>query len=811
MAYAKKDWPSMEIQHLLLSVADHFDLEDQAVRERQIRTWRQMKLLWANYTNIWYDEVAHDWRIYDYNQRMEINDDQSYYDKSVNVFRAYLESIIAALSVTVPTVTCYPDDAQNNLDLQTAKAGDKIAQLIYKHNEVTYLWLHALYIFCTEGLVAAYNYPKEDKKYGEYKEEKFKSETVSKYICPKCQAELDDAIMQGAPLGDVPVIEASEQLEALENAEFMPNTEDVALHGAYDQERSPIICPHCAAELDPSLQKQELIVERIIGTTTKAKSRMCIETYGGLNVKVPNYARTQEEVPCLRYSYETHYANVVEEFPHLKDEFKNGSSMSALAGESDPYESWGRLSPQYNGEYPINNTTVNHYWMRPAAFNVLPTEQAEKLRKKYPDGCKLSKVQECFAGACNESLDDYWTLTKNPLADYLHHDPLGLLLVSIQDIVNEIISLILQTMEHGISQGFADPSVLNFQKYRETEVRPGDIFPAVAKSGKSLSEFFHEIKTANLSPEVMEFYRMIQELGQLVSGALPSLFGGQLSGSKTASEYSMSRSQALQRLQTPWKMLLIWWKQIFGKVIPMYIKYTVEDEKYVERDTYGNFINTIIRKAELQGKLGSIEIEGDENLPITWMQQQEVVQRLLQSGNPELMQMLFAPENLPLLKKSIGLVDLEIPGENDRNKQFEEIQVLMDSEPIMLPPDPQMLQQAQAGQSMMPQEMEIPSVEVDADLDNHEIEAQICRNWLISEAGRLARFDRPEGYRNVLLHYKQHLQFRQLQMMEQAAQAGQLPPDEEAGKETSKKKGTNGSGMAPQENEESDGSRATIQ
>jgi hypothetical protein len=107
--------------------------------------------------------------------------------------------------------------------------------------------------------------------------------------------------------------------------------------------------------------------------------------------------------------------------------------------------------------------------------------------------------------------------------------------------------------------------------------------------------------------------------------------------------------------------------------------------------------------------------------------------------------------------------------------------------------------------------MEIPSVEVDADLDNHEIEAQICRNWLISEAGRLARFDRPEGYRNVLLHYKQHLQFRQLQMMEQAAQAGQLPPDEEAGKETSKKKGTNGSGMAPQENEESDGSRATIQ
>jgi hypothetical protein len=175
------------------------------------------------------------------------------------------------------------------------------------------------------------------------------------------------------------------------------------------------------------------------------------------------------------------------------------------------------------------------------------------------------------------------------------------------------------------------------------------------------------------------------------------------------------------------------------------------------------------------------------------------------------MQMLFAPENLPLLKKSIGLVDLEIPGENDRNKQFEEIQVLMDSEPIMLPPDPQMLMAAESGEPVDPammQGQEVPSVEVDPDLDNHQIEAQICRNWLISEAGRLARFDRPEGYKNVLLHFKQHMQFINLQAQEQQAAAEGLPEDEGAGKTA---KGQNGSGMAPKENEESDGNRATIQ
>ncbi len=815
MAYYKdEDWPDIEIQQLLSQVADHFDSEDQAVRERQIRVWRQMKLLWNNYTNIWYDEVAHDWRIYDYNQRMEINDDQAYYDKSVNVFRAYLESIIAALSVTVPTVTCYPDDAQNNLDLQTAKMGDKIAQLVYRHNDVPYLWLHALYIYCTEGLIACYNYEKKDKKFGTYETKEYTQDKEYKFICPQCKSELDDEIMQGVAPQDTQIISSSEELQAIEMGEFQPNDEDVELHNAYEQNK--LVCPHCAAELDPALQKQELIVQRIVGTTKEPKSRICLEVYGGLNVKVPNYARSQEEVPCLRYSYETHYANVLEMFPHLKDEYGEGYAAGAnLTGETDPYESWGRLSPQYNGDYPINNTTVNHYWFRLAAFNVLPKEDGDKLRKLYPDGCKYTKIQECFGGACNENLDDCWTLTKNPLSDFLHHDPLGMLLTSIQDIITELVSLILQTVEHGISQGFADPAVLNFKKYKQTEVRPGDIFPAVAKAGKSLGDFFHEIKTASLSPEVMNFYNMVQELGQLTSGALPSLFGGQMSGSKTASEYSMSRSQALQRLQTPWKMLLIWWKQVFSKVVPLYIKTVQEDDKFVDKDVYGNFINVIIRKAELQGKLGNVEIEGDENLPITWMQQQEVVQRLLQSGNQELMAMLFSPENLPFLKKSIGLPDLEIPGEKDRDKQFEEIQQLMDSEPIVLPPPEEALMAAESGVAVPPEMLqpeELPSVEVDPDLDNHQIESQICRDWLIGEAGRLAKVDRPEGYKNVLLHFKQHMQFLNLQMQEQAAaETSDVKPGEEGKKDGKTAPGENGSGMAPKENEEQDGSRATIQ
>src|SRR5215468_8187864 len=145
------------IQRLIRTIVDSLDKEDVFVRERQLRQVRQMKLLWAGFTNVWYSEVARDWRIGN-NSDFLSDDASAYYDKPINVFRAYLESIIAALGVQVPAIDCAPDDADNALDLATAKAGIKISELVYKHNDAPLLWLHALFLYCTEGMVAAYNY-----------------------------------------------------------------------------------------------------------------------------------------------------------------------------------------------------------------------------------------------------------------------------------------------------------------------------------------------------------------------------------------------------------------------------------------------------------------------------------------------------------------------------------------------------------------------------------------------------------------------------------------------------------------------------
>ncbi len=375
----------------LKTVIDQFWQEDTAVRERQVRIARQLKLFWESFQRTWYNEVAHDWRVWDIQNTQGENDDQAFYDKPVNVFRAYLESIIAALSVTVPPIKCFPDDADSSIDLATAKAGDKIAQLVFRHNDAPLLWIHALFIFCTEGMIAAWNYPKSDESYGTYKTNKYEEEEElhESKVCPLCGMEIDDRIIDQ------------------EKDEFQPDDNDINLHDIMYHEGAEL-CPNCMQMVDPNLQRHSLIITRLVGVTEEPKSRQCVEVYGLLNVKVPNWARKQSECPYLFYSYETHFANVLEEFPDLRDDNRQqGNLIGGTGGGTELYERWARLSPQYRGEYPINNVTVRKVWLRPSAFNVLDKERCDELKKLFPDGAKVCLINDEYASSYNETLDDY--------------------------------------------------------------------------------------------------------------------------------------------------------------------------------------------------------------------------------------------------------------------------------------------------------------------------------------------------------------------------------------------------------------------
>jgi hypothetical protein len=736
---------------LLTRIVDDYWKEDTAARERQIRRYKHLKMLWDGNSQIYWDEVAHDWRIVD-DVSPSQDGQQDYYDKPVNVFRAYLETIIAALSVIVPPVKCFPDDADNYLDLMTAKAGDKIGQLIYKHNNAQLLWLQALFIYCTEGMVACYSYPKESLEYGTYDEKTYEQveTTQDETICSLCGENI-----------------ASEAMNETARDEFMPDDSDVLLHSSQDAGME--FCPNCMAMVAPEVKKNNLIVDRLVGITKAPKTRICQEVYGGLYVKVPNYARRQADIPYLIYSYETDFTNARARFPWIREKIQPNSGAT-----NEPYERWGRQNPTYAGEWPQNNVTIRNCWLRPTAYERCDAEaDVEYLKKKFPDGVRVVLVNDCMAEYENEALDDCWTLTQNPLSDFLTFDPLGTGLVPIQEITNDLVSLTQQTIEHGIPQTFADQNVLDFKAYGQQETTPGSIFPVKPRSGKNIAESFYQVSTASLSAEVMPFQEYIQSVGQLVVGAQPSLFGGDLAGSKTASEYSMSRAQALQRLQNTWKMFTTFQKEVMGKAIPMYIKEMRDDEQFTDVDDLNNFVNVFIRKAELQGKIGKIELEANENLPVTWSQQKDVILKLFEMNNPAIVQMIQSPENMPLIYEAIGLTDFCVPGLESRNKQYDEIKQLTNSEPLVEPPTEEDEMKA-AMEGVEAQPIELPSVAPE-EFDLHQIELEICIKWINSPAGQLCKQENPQGYKNVILHAQGHKMFLAMEMAQQ--NQGQMEMD----------------------------------
>ncbi len=731
LKFDKVDLSDEEID-AIKSIIDDFDKEDLAVRERQIRQWKKLEFYWSGFRQIWWDAVGHDWRVYGSDRANEGDLNQSgYYDKNINVFRAYLETIIAALSQSVPPVKGLPDDVNNNLDMLTAKGATKIGELVYNHVDAPLLWIRALWTYCLQGMVAAYNYTDEDNEYGSVdiaNEEDVEVEGEQS-LCPLC----------GMMLGQKEIA-ASEAIEEEEEDEFDPGDDDIKMKDILNSGK--LLCPQCMIDVDPELKRNKFVVKRLTGITNQPKSRQCIEINGGLYVKIPNWARSQKDCPYLKYSFETHYVNVLQKYPELEGQVDTLTGTSGAT--SMMYERWGRLSSQYRGEYPLNTPTENHWWLRPQAFESLQDEDIrKKLKKSFPDGCYVIMVNDLWVKACNQNLDDHWTLMFNPMSNSVHFDPIGELVVSIQDITTDLVSLELQCIEHSIPQTFASPKRLNFEQYSKTEVAPGMIFPTMPGNNKAIGEDFFTLQTATVSPELTPFGNKIGELGQFTSGALPALFGGtQNASSRTASQYAMQGNRAMQRLQIPWKMVNFFWKNIFAKVIPAYMKNMLEDERIVSEKN-GKFVQTVIKRAELEGKLGNIKLEAPDGLPQSLDQIRETVMRFVESQNPVFMQAIMAPENLPIMQALFGINDLDLPGEKDREKQYDEIYQLLMSGP--------------AGDR--------PTIEPVFEVDNHKIEAEICRNWLVGEEGRQAKLDNPEGYMNVLLHLKAHMAIIQQMMM----------------------------------------------
>ena len=507
------------------------------------------------------------------------------------------------------------------------------------------------------------------------------------------------------------------------------------------------ICPMCGVE---AVQTSSIEPIPVLDSSMEIpRGREKVEVYGPRHVRVPYNVKSLDQAGYLILETEHHWAQLKQIFPHL--DINSGSpSMVGTASASRV----ARRSAE-GGEPDQDQKTLERCWLRSWTFNLLPDEDVQaSLRAKFKSGVQVTFIDNDFVEAFDESMDDHWTLVIDPFAEHIHGDPLGKPEIPIQDMTNDLVQLTLEHILFGIPDRFADPNVLNFRKYKEAEKAPGNIFPAKKPPGMGLDSGFFEGRAATLSDNVEVFRNALEQYGQFVTGDFPGIHGGPLpkGSSRTADEYRQAKQSALQRLSVTWFLIVLTWSKVMKKAVNelrIHMKFQGEDVKFVKEIGKG-FVNVWIKLADIDdGNVGRVRPENDESFPLSTEQKRGVMMELLQTGIPELSRWMFSPENMPEAARIlIGMTNFKIPGEDDREYQLWEINNIL------------------TGQV----------VQVDPDLDNHEMHSATIRSWASSENGRKTKEVNPQGWAMVIEHLQMHdMILQQIQMQAAMQQAAAQP------------------------------------
>lgn len=708
-------------QKALLDILREFDTTEENARAHNIRLYKKCENYWHHIQNIYWSTKANDWKDPSYYYENNPGETPDGLDlKIVNIYRAHGESIVAALSVNTPTIRFFPENADDSQDISTSKAYSKVSKMIERQNKAKLILMRMIYVLFNQGLCAVHNYSHESEEYGT-RIKQIKDTKESHFVDSYCSA-------------------CGEKLQT-----FGPFSEQTPV-----ENQIPIPCEACGAESIPTLIPDKREVEYIAGEEECPKVRQRIDVYGPLNVKISSYAYNQRSVGILVLDAEVDIAKAQEMYPDIADKIRAGVLNTQVA------TTYRTPNNVYEG-YQKNNVTVRQVWMRPWMFNriaktgnPIEDERVKKLKEKFPHGILVHFVNDTYAESHHENLDTAWSLSFNPLSRYLHADPIGMSLLPIQDMTNEMVNLELQSVEYGIPETFVDPEVLDLDEYKNAKGGPGMVFPVKPQvPGADIQKSFYTNKQSTLTDEAGRFRGRLDQDGQFVSGDYPSIYGGPNSGD-TAAEYSMSRQQALQRLSITWTIVNFLWADVMKNATQGYVANLKEDEHYVEAGAAeGQFINIWIKKDELTGDIGEVYPEGSEQFPISWAQQREMLLNLMQQQNPLVDAVIADPNNRSEIANLIGLPQMYIPGDQDRKKQLDEISELVRGEPF------------ETGDPMMPF---ITSVETEPTLDDAAVHIATCKHWLNSDIGQYFKVEKPSKYANVMLHMEAHMQDQMMAM-----------------------------------------------
>jgi len=808
-----------ELVNALRELVRQYRQEGVTARRHEIRRIRQARLFWQGLQYAWWNPNDMNWHL-PFEQKF--NDDRALeemprYQFVTNFYQGFGLSFVAVLSQDVPSVRFYPQSAQSLVDIAAARAASDVAELVERNNHVEHLLTSIGYFLWTDGKLGAYvRYVKDGQRFGFREEEILAAVEVplgeDVWVCPDCGKETPagggyQGVQDGYQRSDISDQEAREEGGGSlgdggegKSRSLVSGLQKAQTSGRDDNEGgdangATAVCPGCGAELsEKDLRRAERVtVPRVVETRRVANGQEVISIAGGLELNTPVWANEMHEYPYLQWQAEVHRAKLKAAYPLAAGKIEAAPSQ----GPEDVYARVSRLSVEqglpsiHPGDALMNLITFDRTWLRPWAFYGIENEEVRKeLLALFPDGCYVGFAGDVYCEARNESMDDHWRVLHALPGDGQNRPSVGDSLVQVQERYNTLSNMQAETYEYGIPPIYADPQVLDFDALANQVAEPAAHFPARARPGQPLAAGFFQPAPAQVPPDMIRHQQdLIGPVSQFLTGLFPAVFGGNMEDVKTASGYALARDQAMGRLGLVWRRL----KQFYGEVmllgVDCFRKNRPEDVDVPLLGPDGTLDARMIRVGDLKGNI-CVHPETDETFPRLKSQQRGVLQQLFGLKDPLIQEALAEPANLGYIKNVLGLTELVIPGEDARNKQLREIQVLLGSAPIVVQ------QRVGGGQDAgsQPGSLDsgptktqasarddnpngdgiamLPSVAVDVLLDDHAVEFEECKRWANSEAGQSAKMTNPAGFANVRAHAEAHLRAIQVSQVVRTSARG---------------------------------------
>ena len=504
-----------------------------------------------------------------------------------------------------------------------------------------------------------------------------------------------------------------------------------------------------------------------------------IDAYGVLECKViPIVAKNQSALifACISDEPEVNIAKA--EYEWAADEIKTGPSemgetayeRNARLGVLQGTRLWAQSADAF-----AHLVTRHVAFFRPAAFKHAPADQREALKEMFPNGLKMVVVGDVYCESFNCSMDDELTVRHALDGDGMNRPSWGKDAVPLQDAYNNYRNMRQEYHDYGIPFTAIHPECGDLNAFREMISQPGSYVNADLPQGmQSLGDAFFTPAAVTVPPDLVQAIQDIRDAEmQLITGVQSAVFGGTVGkDEQKVGVYAMAREQALGVIGLPWGTMQEMFASAYKQACLLAAKRTPDAVVHINRQANGGLSKPIdVELGDLaKGSFRAVP-NTDSSFPETRSARKSAYTEFMTAAefNPQLMEAAMQPDNLEMGKDLQGLPDLVIPAAQAANRQRDEIDMLLQQQPV---PDQQaymdaLLQHAQQEMQMRAQgaqpELVPPppdqtqfmkaSVDVDPIFDQHKYHFDTVMDWLngIERDRELAKGN-VLGVENVRLH-----------------------------------------------------------